>query len=125
MAGFRLWEGVSIDKLLDHLTQAAWEEITRQYPASSPELRSRMERALKGVLHRCMYASPACGTSSLCSPSEEGRARPWSRQAEAWGLVAHADPEKSAGCSSIRLTSCPGQTQRSVPAMCLSTLPSC
>lgn len=92
MAGFRLWERITIDDLLEHLTQAAWEEITQQFDQAPPELRARVRRALKQVLNHDMYASPACGTSSLCSPSEEGRARPWSRQAQAWGLVRQADP---------------------------------
>lgn len=93
MAGFRLWETVDIERLLDHLTNAAWAEVTRENSAASPELRRKIERALKRVLNHDMYASPACGTSSLCSPSEEGRAKPWSYKSEEWGLVAHADPD--------------------------------
>lgn len=93
MAGFRLWEMVSIERLLAHLTDAAWAEVTREHRTASPELRKKIERALKRVLQHDMYASPACGTSSLCSPSEEGRAKPWSRKSEEWGLVSHADPD--------------------------------
>lgn len=92
MAGFRLWETVNIERLLEHLTQAAWAEATKEH-AAEPEMKKRIERALKRVLNRDMYASPACGTSSLCSPSEEGRVKPWSHKSEEWGLVAHADPD--------------------------------
>ncbi|MCI2429944.1 hypothetical protein LM602_01340 [Candidatus Acetothermia bacterium] len=93
MAGFRLWETVNVERLLDHLTNAAWTEVTRENRAASPELRKKIERALKRVLHHDMYASPACGTSSLCSPSEEGRVQPWSHKSEEWGLVSRADPD--------------------------------
>ncbi len=93
MAGFRLWEQIGIEDLLNHLTQAALDEMAQEYGQPSAEFRHRLQRALKRVLNHDMYASPACGTSSLCTPSEEGRAKPWSRQSEAWGLVAQADLE--------------------------------
>jgi hypothetical protein len=92
MAGFRLWEGIGIDDLLKHLEQAVMAEVGHEYGASTPELNARIVRAIKRVLSRDVYASPACGTSSLCSPSEEGRVKPWSRKSRDWGLVAQADP---------------------------------
>lgn len=93
MAGFRLWEGVGIEDLLSHLHQAVLREVAHEYGPPSAELGQRLKRALKMVLHEDMYASPACGTSSLCTPAEEGRAKPWSRTSQQWGLVSQADPE--------------------------------
>lgn len=93
MAGFRLWEHISIEDLLAHLHHAALKEIAHEYGRPSEELGQRLKQALKRVLHEDMYASPACGTSSLCTPSEEGRAKPWSRTSQQWGLVSQADLE--------------------------------
>lgn len=93
MAGFRLWERIGIEDLLDHLTRAALDEVVQEYGQPSAEFQQRLHQALKRVLNHDMYASPACGTSSLCTPSEEGRAKPWSRLSAAWGLVAQADLE--------------------------------
>jgi methionine synthase II (cobalamin-independent) len=92
MAGFRLWENVAIEDLLRHLQQAVLRELRREGIELSEENRMKLERALKRVLNEDVYASPACGTSSLCRPSEEGRAKPWSSQSAAWGLVQVADP---------------------------------
>lgn len=92
MAGFRLWEQVSIEDFLNHLHQAVLKELQREGSPVSQETRQKLLRALKRVVNEDMYASPACGTSSLCRPSEEGRVKPWSSQAAAWGLVTLADP---------------------------------
>lgn len=92
MAGFRLWEKVPIEKFLDHLHQAVLKELRREGVDVSQETSHKLLRALKRVVNEDMYASPACGTSSLCRPSEEGRVKPWSSQSVAWGLVAVADP---------------------------------
>jgi len=92
MAGFRLWERVTIEDLLEHLHRAALEELRRSGVEVPREVEPKLLRALKRVLNEDMYASPACGTSSLCRPSEEGRAKPWSYQAASWGLVPQADP---------------------------------
>jgi uncharacterized radical SAM superfamily Fe-S cluster-containing enzyme len=92
MAGFRLWEGITIDDLLKHLEQVILTEVTHEYGPPSAEFNAKVVHAMKRVLNHDMYASPACGTSSLCSPSEEGRVKPWSRRAKDWGLVAQADP---------------------------------
>jgi len=92
MAGYRLWEGVGIDDLVKHLEQAVLNEVFHEYGQSSPQFNERVVHAMKRVLSHDMYASPACGTSSLCSASEEGRVKPWSRRAKDWGLVAQADP---------------------------------
>ncbi|MCS7197453.1 MAG: hypothetical protein NZ930_02010 [Candidatus Bipolaricaulota bacterium] len=93
MAGFRLREGVGIELFLRRLTEATLEEIEKHYGPVTPEFKGRLERALKHVLHYEMEASPLCGLSTTCNPSEGLRARPWSRQAAAWGLVSQADPE--------------------------------
>ena len=93
MAGFRLRDEFDIDGLLARLTQAALDEIKREQLSASPELEKNIERALKRVLNHCMEASPLCGLSTTCQPAEGMRARPWSRQAARWGLVARADPE--------------------------------
>lgn len=92
MAGFRLWENVTIEQFLSHLHQAVVQEFRRDGVELPEEKRDKLRRALKRVLNEDIYASPACGTSSLCRPSEEGRAKPWSSQSVAWGLVAVADP---------------------------------
>ncbi|MBI1744873.1 hypothetical protein HYR54_17660 [Candidatus Acetothermia bacterium] len=92
MAGFRLWEGIGIDDLLDHLKQAVFRDIAHEYGQPSKELSDRLEHSLKRVLNHDIYASPACGTSSLCAPSEEGRVKPWSRKSKDWGLVMRDDP---------------------------------
>lgn len=97
MAGFRLWEHVTVEQLLQHLTQAALEELRHEGLTPSAQLEQRLERSLKRVLNEDMYASPACGTSSLCQPSEEGRAKPWSERSAAWGLVSRADPSLDRG----------------------------
>lgn len=91
MAGFRLWESVTIEQLLDRLTQAALEEVKHEYVEIPNQFEARLKRNLKRILNDNMYASPACGTSSLCQPSEEGRAKPWSTQSASWGLVSQAD----------------------------------
>ncbi len=93
MAGFRLRDGVGIELFLQRLTEAALGEIERQYGPATPEFKRHLERALKRVLHYEMEASPLCGLSTTCNPAEGMRARPWSRQAAAWGLVSQADPE--------------------------------
>lgn len=92
MAGFRLWERVTIEDLLDHLHRAVLGELERDGVELPGEARPRLRRALKRVLNEDMYASPACGTSVLCRPSEEGRTKPWSQKSARWGLVEHADP---------------------------------
>jgi hypothetical protein len=92
MAGFRLWEGIGIDDLVKHLQQALLNEVFHEYGQTSPQFDQKMIHAIKRVLSHDMYASPACGTSSLCSAIEEGRVKPWSRKAQEWGLVAQADP---------------------------------
>jgi len=89
MAGFRLWEGVGIEDLLEHLYRAALDEVALKDKKEPPEgFKRRLKAALKHVLNTDMYASPVCGESSICSPSEEGRVRPWSRKAKEWGLVS-------------------------------------
>jgi hypothetical protein len=93
MAGFRLRDGIGIELFLQRLTEAALGEIERQYGPAAPEFKQRLERTLKRVLHYEMEASPLCGLSTTCNPAEGVRARPWSRQAAAWGLVSQADPE--------------------------------
>lgn len=92
MAGFRLWEHVTIEDLLEHLYNSALQELSQNGVEVPEAVRPKLRRALKRVLHEDLYASPACGTSVLCRPSEEGRAKPWSYQAVAWGLVSQADP---------------------------------
>ena len=92
MAGFRLWENVTIEQLLSHLTQAALGEIKHEVGAVSHQLETRLRHTLKQVLNEDVYASPACGTSTICQPSEEGRVKPWSVQSASWGLVPQADP---------------------------------
>jgi hypothetical protein len=91
MAGFRLWEHVTIEEMLSHLHDAVLSELQREGIEVSGEARERLLRAIKKVLNEDMYASPACGTSSLCRPHEEGRAKPWSYQAAMWGLISQAD----------------------------------
>lgn len=91
MAGFRLWEHVTIEQLLQRLTQAALTEIKHENIKPSDSFEGRLVKSLKRVLNEDLYASPACGTSSLCHPSEEGRAKPWSAHAASWGLVSQAD----------------------------------
>lgn len=93
MAGFRLRDGIGIELFLQRLVGATLEEIQKHYGPPSPQLKHRIERALKHVLHYEMEASPLCGLSTTCSPVEGMRARPWSRQAAAWGLVSTADVE--------------------------------
>lgn len=93
MAGFRLRDGIGIELFLQRLTEAALREIEREHGPATSEFKRRLERALKHVLHYEMEASPLCGLSTTCSPVEGVRARPWSKQAEAWGLVSKADPE--------------------------------
>lgn len=92
MAGFRLWDKIGIEDLLTHVTKAAARSLERDGVELDAKTRQHLERAVKKVLDEDLYASPACGTSSLCSPSEEGRARPWSRKSARWGLVSNADP---------------------------------
>lgn len=92
MAGFRLWEHVTIEDLLEHLYEAAVRELEQSGVELPESAKPKLRRALKRVLNEDLYASPACGTSVLCRPSEEGRAKPWSYQAAAWGLVSRADP---------------------------------
>lgn len=92
MAGFRLWENITIEHLLARLVQSALETVKHEYAEVSPQLEKHLEHNLKCVLNETMYASPACGTSSLCAPSEEGRAKPWSPKSASWGLVTHPDP---------------------------------
>ncbi len=93
MAGFRLRDGIGIELFLQRLTEAALREIEREHGPATPEFKKRLERGLKRVLHYEMEASPLCGLSTTCSPVEGVRARPWSKQAEAWGLVSKADPQ--------------------------------
>ncbi len=95
MAGFRLWESVTIEQLLSELTEVAVGEFKRHELSLSAEERAKLEHRLKDVLNTHLYASPACGTSSLCQPSEEGRADPWSAQSASWGLVTRPDPTLS------------------------------
>lgn len=92
MAGFRLWEEIGIDDLLTDLTEASAHALERDGVHLDAKTRGHLERAIKRVLNDDLYASPACGTSSLCSPSEEGRAKPWSHESARWGLVSDADP---------------------------------
>lgn len=92
MAGFRLWENVSIEELLNHLAQAALEEFRHEVGPPPHQLEARLRHSLKRVLNDNVYASPACGTSTICQPSEEGRVKPWSAQSASWGLVPQADP---------------------------------
>jgi hypothetical protein len=92
MAGFRLWEHVTIEDMLNHLHQAVLKELEQDGVSVSDELQDRLLRALKRVLNEDMYASPACGTSTLCSPSEEVRVKPWSLESARWGLISHPDP---------------------------------
>lgn len=91
MAGFRLWERVNIEDLLRHLQQAALTELQQDGVEVSQEVRIKLLRALKRVLNEDMYASPACGVSTICRPSEEGRVKPWSAKSANWGLVSQAD----------------------------------
>ncbi|HLE72957.1 MAG TPA: hypothetical protein VI688_01805 [Anaerolineales bacterium] len=91
MAGFRLWEHVTIEQLLQRLTQAVLTEIKHENVTLSDQFEGRLVKSLKRVLNEGLYASPACGTSSLCQPSEEGRAKPWSAQSASWGLVSRPD----------------------------------
>jgi hypothetical protein len=93
MAGFRLRDGIGIELFLQRLVDVTLAEIERQYGPPMPEFKSCIERALKRVLHYEMEASPLCGLSTTCSPAEGRRARPWSHQAAAWGLVSKPDPE--------------------------------
>lgn len=97
MAGFRLWEHITVEDLLTHLHGAVLSELGRQGLELPEEGRLRLLRALKRVLNEDLYASPACGTSVLCRPSEEGRAKPWSYQSAAWGLVSQPDPSLEKG----------------------------
>ena len=92
MAGFRLWEQIGIEDLLTHLTRACARTLERDGVQLDANAREHMKRAVKKVFNDDLYASPACGTSSLCSPSEEGRAKPWSHESARWGLVSNADP---------------------------------
>jgi len=92
MAGFRLWEEIGIEDLLTDLTEASARTLERDGVEMDAQTRQHLERAIKRVLNNDLYASPACGTSSLCSPSEEGRAKPWSHESARWGLVSNADP---------------------------------
>ncbi len=91
MAGFRLWEHVTIEDMLSHLHQAVLKELEQGGVSVSDELRGKLLRALKRVLNEDIYASPGCGTSTLCSPSEEVRVKPWSLESARWGLVPHPD----------------------------------
>jgi hypothetical protein len=92
MAGFRLWENVTIEQLLTRLIKTALNEVKNEFNDVPNDFEKRLEHQIKHVLNDVIYASPACGTSSLCSPSEEGRAKPWSAKSAAWGLVSHSDP---------------------------------
>lgn len=92
MAGFRLWEETGIEDLLTHLTQVTSRTLERDGVEIDAKTRQDLERAIKKVLNDDLYASPACGTSSLCRPSEEGRVKPWSHKSAQWGLVSNADP---------------------------------
>jgi hypothetical protein len=92
MAGFRLRDELDIDGLLTRLTQAVLDECKREQMTPSATFEKSLEFTLKRVLNHCMEASPMCGLSSTCRPSEGMRARPWSRQAASWGLIARADP---------------------------------
>lgn len=96
MAGFRLWEGIGIDDLLDDLMQMVLIEVALQYGRPSAEFKHRVEHALKQVLSADMYAAPACGIASICRPSEEGRVQPWSRKSYEWGLVKQPDTDLDA-----------------------------
>lgn len=88
MAGFRLWERVTIDDLLDHLSEAVVRQVEAEIKQqASDAFKKRLSAALKSVLNEDIYASPACGTSVICRPSEEMRMKPWSRKSEEWGLV--------------------------------------
>ena len=86
-----MWENVSIEQLLNHLTQAALDEVKHEVGTVNRQLEARLRHTLKRVLNEDVYASPACGTSTICQPSEEGRVKPWSRQSASWGLVPQAD----------------------------------
>lgn len=92
MAGFRLWESVTIEQLLERLVLTALEEVQHEYGGPTEQFKQRLGKSIKRVLNNAIYASPACGTSSLCEPSEEGRAKPWSAKSVSWGLVSMADP---------------------------------
>jgi len=92
MAGFRLWENVTIEQLLERLKESVLQEVQHEYVDITPQFENHLTHTLKRVLNEAMYASPACGTSSMCAPSEEGRAKPWSTKSASWGLVTHADP---------------------------------
>ncbi len=92
MAGFRLRDEFDVDALLVRLTQAAMDECKREKLTVSRIFEQNLEYALKRVINHCMEASPMCGLSSTCRPTEGMRARPWSRQAASWGLIARADP---------------------------------
>lgn len=92
IAGFRLWERVTIEELLDHLHEAVLEELGRGGMRLPEEVSLKLHWVIKRVLNEDLYASPACGTSVLCRPSEEWRAKPWSHQSAGWGLVSQADP---------------------------------
>ncbi len=97
MAGFRLWEGIGIDDLLDHLYHAVIDQLRAEQAGEPAEtLKLKVRKALKRVLNTDMYASPVCGIASICRPSEEGRVKPWSRRSYEWGLVAQPDPELDA-----------------------------
>lgn len=88
MAGFRLWERVTIDDLLEHLGEAIVRQVEAELKQTVPNaFKKKLNAALKSVLNEDMYASPACGTSVICRPSEEMRLKPWSRKSEEWGLV--------------------------------------
>jgi hypothetical protein len=93
MAGFRLRNGIEIERFLQRLVDVTMEEVEQKYGSPSPEFKQRIERAMKRVLHYDMEASPLCGLSTTCSPAEGMRARPWSHQAAAWGLVSKPDLE--------------------------------
>ncbi|MFQ5793590.1 MAG: hypothetical protein ACE5JP_00890 [Candidatus Bipolaricaulia bacterium] len=91
MAGFRVWDRVGIEGLLDHLTKAVLDEITDQYDAPSEAFQGRIRSAIKRVLNHDIYASPTCGDFAFCQ--EEGRAKPWSRQTYNWGLISKPDED--------------------------------
>jgi hypothetical protein len=92
MAGFRLWEHVSIEDLLNHMYKATLEEIKKCGVEIPESAKPKILHAMKRIINEDIYASPACGTSSLCRANEEGRAKPWSYQSANWGLVPLADP---------------------------------
>ncbi len=47
MADFRLWERISIEDLLNHLTRAALDEAAREYGQPSVEFQHSLQQALK------------------------------------------------------------------------------